>query len=250
MELYIVTGTTKGLGLALAREAHRQGHFVLSISRKRVLADKEIIHINHDLALLKGLEKKILGALNKLNLKKLKAVHLINNAAVISPIGSAMKFSLDDIQSHMQVNLVAPMYLTSIVLRAFKAKKIMQTFTNISSGAATHAIPAWSLYCASKAGLRMFTECLGTDFDQKNLRFLDFSPGVMDTDMQATIRKQTAGTFREVERFKKLKSENQLLPADVVAKAFMGVLKSPEEINQAHYDIRDLIQLTNVVKKI
>lgn len=239
MDLFIITGTTKGLGLALAQKALAEGNLVLSISRKKVLASVSgLIHLNHDLTRPKGLEKKVVAALARFELKKIKAVHLINNAAVISPIESAINFSLEDIQAHLQVNLISPIYLTSVVLRAFKGKKLMQTFTNISSGAATHTIPAWSLYCASKAGLRMFTDCLGADFDQKNLRFLDFSPGVMDTDMQATIRKQKVGVFREVDRFKKLKAENQLLPANDVAGVLLKILSRPEKIDQLHYDVK------------
>lgn len=241
MQLYIITGTTRGLGHSLATEALKQGDFVISLSRESTFKSPTFINIKHDLTNIKGLDKKFVTALKKIDLKKIKSIHLINNAAVIGPIESAEHFSLEQIDTHMQVNLIAPMYLTSLVLNTFKKKKCFQTFTNISSGAAIKTIPAWSLYCSGKAALRMFTECLADDYKKaNNLRFLDFSPGVMDTKMQATIRKQRSKTFSRLEDFKQLKEKNLLLSADEVATALMKILSDPKAISKTHYDVKDL----------
>ncbi len=240
MQLFIITGTTKGLGFSLAKKALDQGHFVLSISRESAFKSPSFINIKHDLKKTKGLEDKFQKALKKIDLKKIKAIHLINNAAMIAPIESADHFSLEQIDSHMQVNVIAPIFLTSLVLKTFKKKKCFQTFTNISSGAATKTIPAWSLYSSAKAGLRMFTESLASDYQKsENMRFLDFSPGVMDTGMQATIRKQKSKAFSRLEDFKKLKAKNLLLSADTVAMALFTLLERPEGINKIHYDVKD-----------
>ena len=242
MQLFIITGTTRGLGFSLAGQALKAGHFVISLSRESAFKAPNFINIKHDLTKIKGLDKKFLTALKKIDMKKVKAIHLINNAAVIGPIESAEHFSLEQIETHMQVNVVAPMYLTSLVLNTFKKKKCFQTFTNISSGAAVRTIPAWSLYCSGKAGLRMFTDCLADDYKKiNNFRFLDFSPGVMDTNMQATIRKQKSKTFSRLDDFKQLKEKNLLLSADKVAMALLEVLKDPKAIDKTHYDIKDLL---------
>lgn len=241
MQLFIITGTTKGLGLALAQKAVEEGHFVLSISRSASLKHSSFLNIKHDLMNVKGIDKKLEAALKKIDLKKISAIHLINNAAVINPIGSALDFSLDDIDSHMQVNVIAPMYLTSLVLKTFKRKKCLQTYTNISSGAGVRTIPGWSLYCSAKAGLRMFTDCLQNDFEGENKHFLDFSPGVMDTNMQATIRKQKSKAFTRLEDFRQLKEKNLLLSADKVAGVLMGILLNPKAIKQIHFDVKNFL---------
>lgn len=242
MQLYIITGTTKGLGLSLLTDALSRGHMVISISRKNTVKHPLHFNIKHDLSKTKGLDKKIENVLeNKIDLKKIKGVHLINNAAVINPIGTISDFSFDEIESHMQVNFISPIFLTGFILKKFKRKKCIQTFTNINSGAGMRVIPGWSLYCSSKAGLIMFTACMEEDFKGENIRFLDFFPGVMDTGMQVTIRKQKEKNFSRVSDFRKLKEKNLLLSTDTVSKAILDLLAGPSAIKKTHYDIKDFI---------
>jgi len=240
MELFIITGTTKGLGLSLSNEALKNNYQVISISRKKTIGHPHFHHISQDLSKPAGLEKKLDRLLLKLNLKNIKALHLINNAAVIDPIGNITEASLDQINSHVQVNLVAPLFLTSLVIKKFKHLKCYQTFTTISSGAALRPIGGWSLYCSTKAAMRMLTECLELDYlEGKKYRFLDFSPGVMDTEMQVTIRKQSAKNFKRVSEFKKLKENKQLLSPDRVATALLEILSHPATITKKHYDVNE-----------
>ena len=72
-------------------------------------------------------------------------------------------------------------------------------------------------------------------------KFLDFRPGYLDTNMQATIRKQSAKNFDNVEEFKKLKENNLLLSPDLVASTLYGLLKNPAAINKTHYDVKEFI---------
>lgn len=242
MDLYIITGTTKGLGHSLAKRALENGHMVLSISRATTFIDPNFINIKHDLTKISGLEKKLTTTLKKINMKKIKAIHLINNAAVLNPIGQLPKHKFSEINSHMQINLIAPIFITGMVMEFFKKKKLPKTFTNISSGAALRPISGWALYCTSKSGLRMFTECLSSEMSSSpDCKFLDFSPGVMDTAMQATIRKQSARNFERVAEFRQLKEKNLLLSADTVAAALLGLLKNPAAINKNHYDVLEFI---------
>ncbi len=242
MDLYIITGTTQGLGHSLAKIALEHGHIVLSISRSKTITHENFFNIKHDLTKTSGLEKKLSSALKKLSLKKVSAVHLINNAAVVGPIGNISSHDIESINAHMQINLIAPVYLTGLVMEYFKKKKISKTFTNITSGAANRPISGWSLYCSSKAGLKMFTDCLDSEMkDENDYKFLDFSPGVMDTGMQATIRKQSSKNFKRVEEFKEMKEKNLLLSPALVASTLYGLLKDPSAINKTHYDVKEFI---------
>lgn len=242
MDLYIITGTTQGLGHSLAKIALEHGHLVLSISRSKTLTNENFLNIKHDLTKTTGLEKKLTTNLKKLNLKKISAVHLINNAADIGPMGNLSNHSIEKINNHMQLNLITPVFLTGLVMEYFKKKKITKTFTNITSGAANRPIPGWSLYCSSKAGLKMFTDCQALEMkDLSDYKFLDFSPGVMDTGMQATIRKQTSKNFLRVEEFIEMKEKNLLLSPALVASTLYGLLKDPAAINKTHYDVKEFI---------
>jgi NAD(P)-dependent dehydrogenase (short-subunit alcohol dehydrogenase family) len=51
----------------------------------------------------------------------------------------------------------------------------------ISSGAAQHGYPAWSAYCASKAGVDRLMECIA--IEEPWLRAHAVAPGIVDTDM-------------------------------------------------------------------
>lgn len=241
MKLFIITGASKGLGQGLLELALGEDHTVISISRTRTISHPKHLHLAMDLSTGKGLEAKLDKMLSRIDLKKITGVHLINNAAIIEPIGEIENFKQDDIEKHIKVNLLTPMILSSWLMRSFSKKKMPITIVNISSGAAFHPIVNWSLYCSSKSGLKMFTDCLMEDFQsRKNFKAFSFSPGVMDTSMQATIRKQTKGTFKNVEKFKKLKQKKLLLSPDKVAQGLYELLRKPEKINQAHYDIREM----------
>ncbi len=240
MKLFIISGASKGLGASLLNLALDDSHIAITISRTKNNKHPHHFHIAHDLAKPKGLDSKLDKALTKIDLKKIKTVHLINNAAVIEPIGDIENFKLEDIEKHLKVNFLTPMALCSWVMRSFD-KKMPITIVNISSGAAFHPIINWSLYCGTKSGLKMFTDCLAVDYQtRKNFRALSFSPGVMDTNMQSTIRKQTKKTFKNIGKFKQLKQKNELLPPDKVAMGLYSLIQSQKNITETHYDIRNL----------
>ncbi len=238
MKLFIITGASKGLGASLLNYAIEDEHTVISFSRTRTHNHPLHIHIKHDLSKSKAIAGKLNRALSKVNLKKVKEVILVNNAALIGPIGDVENFEISEIDDHLKVNLLTPMVLSGYVMKHFKCPT---TIVNITSGAAFHPIINWSQYCSSKSGLKMFTECLNLDHSQrKNFKAISFSPGVMDTNMQATIRNQSKKNFKNIERFKQLKQKNELLSPDMVAERLYSLIKVQKNLKETHYDIRDL----------
>ncbi|MCM2348694.1 MAG: SDR family NAD(P)-dependent oxidoreductase [Bacteriovoracaceae bacterium] len=232
MKLFIITGASGGLGLALSELALSQGDLVIGLSRRSVLKHENFYPLKHDLSRSIGLEKKLDQLLEKLNLRRVKSVHLINNAAGIEPVGLVGKLSTEGIQHQLALNLTAPMMLANYVIKRFKSKAFI---TNIISGAAVKPISGWSLYCSTKSGLRMFTECLTSE----GVKAISFSPGIMDTSMQATIRKQKPKDFDRVNEFKEYKDKDMLLSADEVATLLMSLLNAPDSIKKVHYSVND-----------
>ena len=241
MKLLIITGASKGLGQSLLNLALNEDYTVLTLSRSKSISHPKHLHINHDLTKSTGLESKLERALLKLDLKKLSSLTLIHNAAMIGPIGEIDTFKVQDMESHLKLNLLIPMVLSSWLMRTFKKRKCPITIGSISSGAATRPISNWSLYCSTKSALQMFTECLSNDYRERpHFRAFSFSPGVMDTQMQSTIRSQKKRNFKELERFRELKQKNQLLSPDKVALGLFSLINNPQTINELHYDIRKL----------
>lgn len=242
MELFIITGTTKGLGHALMNKALENGHFVLSLSRKKVISHKNLIHLTMNLSKPTLVEKKLHHLDKLISFRKFNSVHLINNAAQIEPIGLIEDQNSKSIIEHLNCNLITPIILTKFFLHKFKQGNKQLNIINISSGAATLPLLDWSLYCSGKSGLRMFTECLDQDYKiREKIRFLDFSPGVMDTSMQTTIRNQHQKNFRKINDFKDLKTNNKLLSPELVANAIIELLKDQNKITKTHYSISEFI---------
>lgn len=238
MDLWIVTGGSRGLGAALIRQVRLRGHQVLSIARGKSASEAGLTSIQHDLHEFSHLPEKLESSL--LGLGNVDNVHLVNNAAQILPMGALKDFSQVSIMEHINTNLMAPVLLTQWFLQKWAAHPGRKTVTNIISGAAYHPIPGWSLYCASKAGLRMFTENLQVDNSDSRLKFVNFSPGVMDTEMQATIRSQSEEIFSRVHDFQKMKAENRLRDPDRVAGLLLSFLNNFESIQKVDYDVQEL----------
>lgn len=233
MNIYIITGASGGLGLELSKTALSQGDLVIGISRRSVLKHENFISVKHDLK-KSGLQKKLERVLEGLSLPRIKKVYLINNAAGIEPIAPVGKFESQGIADHITLNLSAPVELTNYIVARFKKKAFI---TNVISGAAVKPINGWSLYCSTKSGLRMFTDCLV----EEGVGAISFSPGIMDTPMQATIRKQKISNFKRVKEFQEYKDKSLLLPADEVANRLFGLLQKTDQISRVHYTVNELL---------
>jgi benzil reductase ((S)-benzoin forming) len=109
----------------------------------------------------------------------------------------------------LAVNVKSTMLITQYLLKNFSSNAIK--FVNISSGAANSPIRNWSLYCSSKAFIQMFFKVAESEYQQH--RFFNIDPGVMDTNMQKSLR---GSDFPDAQNFKDLKKQ--------------GKLKSPEEV--------------------
>jgi benzil reductase ((S)-benzoin forming) len=208
MNLYIVTGTRRGLGEALA---------------KRITADKrnELVGISRpdvDLADPASIARAFEAIGRRIAATTYEKAVLINNAGVIEPVAPLDRADPGDIEHNIAVNLVAPMLLMRLFLGATEHVKVRRVI-NISSGAGRRPIFGWSAYCAAKAGLDMATRVVALEAQVRGLAIeaVSLAPGVIDTGMQGTVRSVSAEDFVDVERFRQMKAEGALRPADDVA---------------------------------
>lgn len=210
-KIFIITGANRGLGQGFVDFLIKDNNnFVISISRSLSEAQKTYIHDNFyflkaDLA-DNTIYKKI-AVLKTLITNE--AVYFINNASIIEPIGKIENLEDQAIERTISVNIKSTIQLTKYLLCNFSENKL--TLINISSGAANKAISNWSLYCSSKAFIKMFYEVAESEYEQH--RFFNIDPGVMDTSMQQRIRNSD---FPDVLNFKDLQKE--------------GKLKSPKQV--------------------
>lgn len=111
----------------------------------------------------------------------------VNNAGVLGPLGpvSAVEF-----RQTLEINVLGVVHGTQAFLRHRAPGGVL---VNISSGAATTPYEHWGPYCASKAAVEMLTEVTVLE---GHARAYAVSPGLVDTEMQAELRR-TAFPGRE-----------------------------------------------------
>ncbi|RIW32762.1 (S)-benzoin forming benzil reductase [Bacillus salacetis] len=246
----IITGASRGLGAAAAKQLLAEAN-VISVSRAenedlRNLAensDREYIHYTCDLAdssEVQSVFKKIADSVFK---QEPDAIYLINNAGMVDPIETAGNLDEEKTAASVNVNLLAPMIISNIFLEKAEASDARLVIANVSSGAGSRPIQGWGVYCSTKAGINMFTQTAALELENRSSRhkIFAFSPGVMDTDMQSTIRSASKSAFNDIETFKKYKEEGMLRDADTVAGALIKVLRSETIENGKIYQINALL---------
>ncbi|WP_010273495.1 (S)-benzoin forming benzil reductase [Paenibacillus senegalensis] len=249
MNLFVVTGASRGLGHAIARRLLLPGNYVIGLSRssseqlskEASLSGARYESVEVDLSRVDSLADQMEQILQKAAVESLKSACLINNAGVLSPTGPIENAPAEEIAYHMQVNLTAPIILSSSFIHNTEAWEVPKTIMNISSGAGRKPYSGWSSYCASKAGLDHFTRCVGLEQQDKpyGVRMISVAPGVIDTDMQSYIRSLSEQDFPQKERFIQLKEQGQLSSPEDAADKLLKLLNSGD---YGHGDILDVRQ--------
>lgn len=243
----IVTGASKGLGLALAQGLIASDTHLITLSRTKnetltaqaTAAGCSLQQIAVDLSDIDEFEKYARPAIAGIPLTA-KNYFLFNNAGIVEPIGLAP--TLDDlatINHAYAVNVSSVISLTAVFLQATATLTANRRILNISSGAGRKPMPGWGVYCATKAALDMYTQVLQSE--NHNIRVASMAPGVLDTGMQNTIRHSDVGDFPAVEHFMQLHQTGQLATPAAIAHALLTFINSVEFGTTVLDDIRRYI---------
>jgi NAD(P)-dependent dehydrogenase (short-subunit alcohol dehydrogenase family) len=163
---------------------------------------------------------------------------LVNNAGTLAPLARIADADPERWRHNLAVNLLGPFYLSQAAIPHLRRSR--GRVVNISSGAAVKAIQGWSAYCVAKAGLTHFTRQLAVE--EPEITTVALRPGVVDTSMQAQIRRDgpRAMTAARSAYFQQLKNRGELLDPDVPARAAAWLaLHAPADLNGAFVDHDD-----------
>jgi NAD(P)-dependent dehydrogenase (short-subunit alcohol dehydrogenase family) len=152
----------------------------------------------------------------------------INNAGVLDPIKPIRNIELDEFRQHIDINLVGVFLGSRCYVRHLRRLSRPGVLINVSSGAAWKAYAGWGAYCAGKAGVERLTEVLAVEEAEIGLRAHSIAPGVIDTEMQATIRASSVEDFPEVERFHEMKRDATFNSVRYVADEFLAIAFDPD----------------------
>ena len=239
MNLFLVTGTSKGLGAALRDElAQDAGNVVICFSRAPSNADAPI-NIHVDLADIASIAPAFSTCESMIASRQWQLAVLINNAGVVGPVDNFDRLDPLAIANNINVNLVAPMVLQGLFASATRSCAKQRLVVNISSGAARRAIAGWTVYCAAKAGLEMATRAAALVIDE-GLTICSLAPGVVDTPMQAQVRALNESAFPDVARFRAMKIDRVLREAGDVARDIVKLIRENKLTHAGNFDIREM----------
>ncbi len=172
----LITGTSRGLGYALAHDLSLD-HEVIGLARSE-MQGTPWTQIRCDLN-------------NREDLARIKthlgeAEVLINNAAV-GYDGLLAVQGIEEIETLIQVNLVAPIILSKFWSRQRLARRKAGMIINITSICGIRGYAGLAVYGATKAGLDGFTRSLARELGAKGFRVNSVLPGYMETDMSSGL---------------------------------------------------------------
>ena len=188
----LVTGASRGLGAALARELAAGGARVVLVARNGAALDEVVASIREvggdayglvadigdkkDAHRIAGAAAALVGPIEL----------LVNNASTLGhvPLRPLLDTDCEALEEALAVNVVGPFRLSKIVVGAM-ALHGRGLVLDVSSDAAVSAYPEWGAYGASKAALDHLGRIWGAELEGTGVRILSVDPGEMDTRMHA-----------------------------------------------------------------
>ena len=179
----VISGGTSGIGKRMVPMFLKSGFKVVTFSRNKSkinLLKRELTEYSEDLICYQGDVSSIkdISRISKSVKKQFKKVnYLVNNSGtnVLNPIH---KIKIKDWENIINVNLTGVFYLTQSMLPLLKKDSVI---LNMGSLASRNGFPNWSAYCASKFGLKGFTEALKEEMRPKKVRVVHAEIGATNT---------------------------------------------------------------------
>lgn len=246
LHVAIVTGASRGLGLAMARQLLDRGWRLLTLSRnpERSLGADDKRRIEQwaiDLAQPVEAATRLQAWVAALRPADVASLTLINNAAGLATPGPLRQSDALETSVALRVGLEAALLLSAAFLRASAGFQVPRKILNISSGLGRSAMAGSAAYCAAKAGIDHFSRAVALEeaAEANGAKIVSLAPGVIDTDMQVQLRGADPAVFAAQARFAALESEGRLDSADTAARKVLGWLDRADFGREPVADVRD-----------
>ena len=209
----IVTGAASGVGKELTKQLLQKGGNVAAIDINEDNLNTLKSELNSD-----KLKTYVVDMGSTDSIKKFRNDYkkdysdvdiIINNAGIIQPFVHVENLDDATIDKVMNVNFFGPVHLIRFFMEDLTKDKTEQYIVNVSSMGGFFPFPGQTIYGASKAALKIFTEGLYAELERTNVRVMIVLPGAMDTNITKNSNVEIK-TSKEESGFK-------LLAADVAA---------------------------------
>ena len=175
----IISGSSSGIGKSIAE-------LLLDSNQKVLGLDIGDAQINSPLYTHLKIDISNLDSLKDNNLTSIFSEYdgLVNAAGITLKLDQENKYA--NFSRTLEVNLVAPYYLSDIFFQSRREPYKDSAIVNISSIGALQGFPDNPSYCASKGGIEALTRSLAYDYTKKNIRVNTVRPGYTETPMNKT----------------------------------------------------------------
>jgi benzil reductase ((S)-benzoin forming) len=239
MQHYFITGTSKGIGKALAEALlKRQDTWVTGIARTSAIVHERYTHHELDLSDTVHLRSRI--SLIFQIADQVRKIVLINNAATLGEVAYIGRQTDKNIETLVDVNITSPAILMNAFVRTFQNAHMEKVILNVSSGAGRKPSDGWSMYCSSKAALDMMTEVAAKEekLNPRGFYFFSIAPGVVDTLMQENLRHASDNEFSRKNEFLNYKDGGMLSSPEDVAEQLLSISDQPKEQKETIFTIK------------
>lgn len=197
----IITGSSRGIGLAIAKQLAIDGYPVVITARASIEDIAQsldfFIKNNYEYLYVQGdVSKKIdRERLVDLSMKVFNKIEILVNNAGVAPLDrkDLLEMNEDSFDRVMSINLKAPMFLTQRVAKAMidnKKENEKATIVNITSCSSEMVSLNRGEYCMSKAGESMMSKLYAARLAEHNILVQEIRPGVIKTDMTKTVEEK------------------------------------------------------------
>jgi len=228
MKRALVTGASSGIGRSMSFSLAKKGYELILVSRRLQRLEelkKELILLYPNLKVhlidadvnSSDLGEKIATASQK------KVDVLINNAGLALGKDFVQDSQWSDLEMMIQTNIIANFKLVHLVL-PWMLKHGEGDIINLCSVAGHHSYQGGAVYCATKHAVHSFTQALREETCGKNIRIMQISPGMVETEFSLTRFKGDQSTAESVY------SGMKPLLADDIADMMQFMLDRPRHV--------------------
>ncbi len=181
----LITGASRGLGRELAIEFHKGADENFRTEAYELILhskESELLNVTNVIATVNGDLKDEATIWRLVEIVSRKGIDILINNAGVYLKEEFSEVPCNKYREIIETNLIAPIFLTNTILPIFKKKK-SGLIVNINSIAGKVGSKGESAYCASKFGLRGFSESIKYEASQNGIIIIDVYLGAMKTDM-------------------------------------------------------------------
>jgi 3-oxoacyl-[acyl-carrier protein] reductase len=222
----VVTGGSRGIGLAIARRLAKLGARVCICGRDAAHLEAATAELRRDGAKILAVPADVsrasdIRALVERTQRELGPIDILVNNAGTYRSGPIHQLTESDWDAVLDTNLKSVFLVSGAVIPSMIERK-RGHIINISSLAGKNAFAGGGIYCASKWGLQGLTACMGEDLRAYGIRVASICPGTVATDFSPHTGRDTS----------------KMLQADDVAHAVESLLTQAPQSFISEIDIR------------